>query len=237
MESIKYKRVLLKLSGEVLQGSKDSGIDVDTLESLVNQIAEIHSMGVEVGIVVGGGNIWRYRDFKNSGIERIMSDNMGMMATVMNGSAIKSAIEKKGIECRVASALSVKQVAEDYYPMKARHHLDKNRIVICVGGTGNPYFTTDSAAALRALELKCDVLLKATKVDGVYSSDPQKNKDAKKFDTISYKDVLSMDLQVMDLTAVALCKDGGMPILVFDLAKIGNIKKAVMGEKLGTLIS
>jgi len=237
MESIKYKRVLLKLSGEVLQGSKDSGIDVDTLESLVNQIAEIHAMGVEVGIVVGGGNIWRYRDFKNSGIERIMSDNMGMMATVMNGSAIKSAIEKKGIECRVASALSVKQVAEDYYPMKARHHLDKNRIVVCVGGTGNPYFTTDSAAALRALELKCDVLLKATKVDGVYSSDPKKNKDAKKFDTISYKDVLSMDLQVMDLTAVALCKDGGMPILVFDLAVNGNIKKAVTGEKLGTLIS
>jgi len=237
MESVKYKRVLLKLSGEVLQGSRDSGIDVDTVESLVNQIAEIHAMGVEVGIVVGGGNIWRYRDFKNSGIERIMSDNMGMMATVMNGSALKSAIEKRGIECRVASALSVKQVAEDYYPMKARHHLDKNRIVICVGGTGNPYFTTDSAAALRALELKCDVLLKATKVDGVYSSDPQKNKDAKKFDTISYKDVLSMDLQVMDLTAVALCKDGGMPILVFDLAGNGNIKKAVMGEKLGTLVS
>ncbi len=237
METIKYKRVLLKLSGEVLQGSKNSGIDVNTLNELVNQIVEIHEMGVQIGIVVGGGNIWRYRDFKDSGIERIMSDNMGMMATVMNGSAIKSAIEKRGIECRVASALSVKQVAEDYYPMKARHHFDKNRIVICVGGTGNPYFTTDSAAALRALELKCDVLLKATKVDGVYSSDPEKDKDAKKFDTISYKDVLSMDLQVMDLTAVALCKDGGMPILVFDLAKKGNIKKAVTGDKLGTLIS
>jgi len=237
MEPVKYKRVLLKLSGEVLQGDRASGIDVDTVEALVNQIVEIHSMGVQIGIVVGGGNIWRYRDFKNSGIERIMSDNMGMMATVMNGSAMKSAIEKKGIECRVASALSVKQVAEDYYPMKARHHLNKNRIVICVGGTGNPFFTTDSAAALRALELKCDVLLKATKVDGVYDNDPEKDKDAKKFENISYKDVLSMDLKVMDLTAVALCKDGGMPILVFDLTQKGNIKKAVSGEKIGTLIS
>ncbi|MCD6109940.1 UMP kinase [bacterium] len=237
MEPVKYKRVLLKLSGEVLQGDKDSGIDVEILDELVNQIVEIHSMGVQIGIVVGGGNIWRYRDFKNSGIERIMSDNMGMMATVMNGSAMKSAIEKRGVECRVASALSVRQVAEDYYPMKARHHLNNNRIVICVGGTGSPYFTTDSAAALRSLELKCDVLLKATKVDGVYSGDPEVDKDAKKFDTISYKDVLSMDLKVMDLTAVALCKDGGMPILVFDLNKKGNIKKAITGEKIGTLIS
>ncbi len=237
MEPVKYKRVLLKLSGEVLQGDRASGIDVDTVDALVSQIAEIHAMGVQIGLVVGGGNIWRYRDFKNSGIERIMSDNMGMMATVMNGSALKSAIEKRGIECRVASALSVKQVAEDYYPMKVRHHLDKNRIVICVGGTGNPFFTTDSAAALRALELKCDVLLKATKVDGVYDSDPVKDKDAKKFDNISYKDVLSMDLKVMDLTAVALCKDGEMPILVFDLTQKGNIKRAVTGEKLGTLVS
>jgi len=237
MESVKYKRVLLKLSGEVLQGDRDSGIDVATVEALVDQIAEMHEMGVQIGIVVGGGNIWRYRDFKNSGIERIMSDNMGMMATVMNGSAMKSAIERRGIECRVASALSVKQVAEDYYPMKARHHLNKNRIVICVGGTGSPYFTTDSAAALRALELKCDILLKATKVDGVYSSDPETDKDAKRFENISYKDILSMDLKVMDLTAVALCKDGRMPILVFDLTNDGNIKKAVSGEKIGTLIS
>ncbi|MBD3156534.1 UMP kinase [Candidatus Peregrinibacteria bacterium] len=237
MESVKYKRVLLKLSGEVLQGDKNSGIDVDTLDALVTQISEVHALGVQIAVVVGGGNIWRYRDFKNSGIERIMSDNMGMMATVMNGSAMKSAIERKGIECRVASALSVKQVAEDYYPMKARHHLNKDRVVICVGGTGNPYFTTDSAAALRALELNCDVLLKATKVDGVYDNDPEKDKNAKKFDTISYKDVLAMDLRVLDLTAVTLCKDGGMPILVFDLTKKGNIKKAVTGEKLGTLIS
>lgn len=237
MEPVKYKRVLLKLSGEVLQGDRDSGIDVDTVDALVSQIAEIHKMGVQIGIVVGGGNIWRYRDFKNSGIERIMSDNMGMMATVMNGSAMKSAIEKKGIECRVASALSVKQVSEDYYPMKVRHHLNKNRVVICVGGTGSSFFTTDTAAALRALELKCDVLLKATKVDGVYDSDPETDKEAKKFDTISYKDVLSMDLKVMDLTAVALCKDGGMPILVFDLTKKGNIRRVIEGEKLGTLIS
>lgn len=234
---VKYKRVLLKLSGEVLAGKKRSGIDVKYVQNLCKEIAEVHKLGVQIGIVVGGGNIWRYRDFQQSGIERIMSDNMGMMATVMNGSAMKSAFEKAGVDCRIVSALRVQQVAEDYFPHRALHHLNKNRIVLCAGGTGNPFFTTDSAAALRALELQCDVLLKATKVDGVYTADPVKNKKAKKFDKISYKEVLKMDLKVMDLTAVALCKDGGMPILVFNLYKKGNIKKAVLGEKLGTIIS
>lgn len=236
-KKIKYKRVLLKLSGEVMAGENGSGIDVDYVSKLCKEIAEIHKLGVQIGIVVGGGNIWRYRDFQKSGIERIMSDNMGMMATVMNGSAMKSAFQKVGVDCRVMSALRVQQVAEDYFPPRAMHHLTNNRIVICVGGTGNPFFTTDSAAALRALELECDILLKATKVDGVYTSDPVKDKNAKKFDKISYKEVLKMNLRVMDLTAVTLCKDGGMPILVFNLYKKNNIKKAVLGEKIGTLIS
>jgi uridylate kinase len=234
---LRYKRVLLKLSGEVLAGQKKSGIDYEYVQELCKRIAHIHKMGVEIGIVVGGGNFWRYRDFQAFGIDRIMSDNMGMMATVMNGSAMKGAFEKLGIDCRVMSALNVRQVAEDYFPHRARHYLQRNRIVICVGGTGSPYFTTDSAAASRALELECDILLKATKVDGVYTSDPKKNPKAKMFDKISYDDVLKMGLKVMDLTAVALCKDGGMPILVFDLYKKGNIKKAVLGEKVGTLIS
>lgn len=234
---IKYKRILLKLSGEVMAGDNGSGIDVDYVNELCAEIAEVHKLGVQIAIVVGGGNIWRYRDFQKSGIERIMSDNMGMMATVMNGSAMKSAFQNIGVECRVMSALRVQQVAEDYFPPRAFHHLTNNRIVICVGGTGNPFFTTDSAAALRALEMECDVLLKATKVDGVYTSDPVKDKKAKKFDIIDYKDVLKMDLRVMDLTAVTLCKDGAMPILVFDLYKKGNIKKAVLGKKLGTLVS
>ncbi|MBN1494516.1 UMP kinase [Candidatus Peregrinibacteria bacterium] len=235
--TVRYKRVLLKLSGEVLQGKRQSGIDTEYVEQLCKEIKEVHDLGVQIGIVVGGGNIWRYRDFKQSGIERIMSDNMGMMATVMNGSAMKSAFEKLGLETRVVSALRVQQVAEDYYPPRALHHLQQNRIVICVGGTGNPYFTTDSAAALRALELNCDILLKATKVDGVYNADPEKDSKARMFDKISYKDVLTQDLKVMDLAAVALCKDDNMPILVFNLFKKGNIKKAVLGEKLGTLVS
>lgn len=234
---VKYKRILLKLSGEVLAGKKRSGIDSKYVAQLCKEIAEVHNLGVQIGIVAGGGNFWRYRDFQESGIERIMSDNMGMMATVMNGSAMKSAFQKIGVDSRVLSALRVAQVAEDYYPPRARHHLNHNRIVICAGGTGNPYFTTDSAAALRSLELNCDVLLKATKVDGVYSSDPVKNKKAKFFESISYKKVLTMDLKVMDLTAVSLCKDGGMPILVFNLYKKGNIKKAVMGEKVGTIVA
>jgi uridylate kinase len=237
MSDVKYKRVLIKLSGEVLGGEKGTGIDYDYVESLCEEIAEVHKMGVQIGVVVGGGNFWRYRDFQDVGLDRIMSDNMGMMATVMNGSALKSVFEKIGVPCRVMSALRVQQVAEDYYPPRARHHLQKGRIAICVGGTGNPYFTTDSAAALRSLELECDLLLKATKVDGVFDSDPEKNKDAKKFDKISYKDVMAMDLKFMDLTAVALCKDGGMPILVYNLFEKGNVKKAVMGEKIGTLVS
>jgi len=233
---IKYKRVLIKLSGEVLAGDQDSGIDVSYVAQLCEEIAELHEMGVQIALVVGGGNLWRYRDFKDSGIERIMSDNMGMMATVMNGSALKGAFEKIGIECRVASALHVRQVAEDYFPPKARHHLSQNRIVVCVGGTGSPFFTTDSAAALRALELNCDILLKATKVDGVYDSDPETDPNAKKYDKISYTEMLSKNLRVMDLTAIALCKDGEMPILVFNLQK-GNMKKAILGEKIGTIVS
>lgn len=233
---IKYKRVLIKLSGEVLSGKHDSGIDVDYVAALCEEIAELHEMGIQIALVVGGGNMWRYRDFQDSGIDRIMSDNMGMMATVMNGSALKGAFEKHGIECRVASALHVRQVAEDYLPLKCRHHLDLKRVVICVGGTGSSFFTTDSAAALRALELNCDILLKATKVDGIYDSDPEKDPNAKKYDEISYTEMLSKNLRVMDLTAISLCKDGEMPILVFNLQK-GNMKKAILGEKIGTIVS
>jgi uridylate kinase len=234
---IKYKRILLKLSGEVLEGDKEFGIDFDYVDKLCKEIAEIHKLGVQIGIVTGGGNFWRYRDFKHSGLDRVVSDHMGMMVTVMNGTAMKSAFEKIGIKCHVMSALSVPKVAEDYLAQTARDHLNENHIVICSGGTGNPFFTTDSAAALRSLELNCDVLLKATKVDGVYDSDPVENKDAKMFDKISYKEVLERDLKVMDLTAISLCKDGDMPIIVFNLSKHGNIKKAVTGEKIGTFVS
>ncbi len=234
---LKFKRILLKLSGEVLEGDKDFAIDFDYLKKLSFEIAELKKLGVQIALVIGGGNFWRYRDFSHSGLDRVRLDKMGMMATIMNGSAMKGMFEKIGVKSHVMSALHLPQVAEDYIAETAREYLENGDIVICSGGTGNPFFTTDSAAALRALELNCDALFKATKVDGVYSADPEKDKKAKFFKNIKYKEVLEKNLKVMDLTAVSLAKDSRLPIVVFNLSKKGNIKKAVLGEKVGTLVS
>ena len=236
MES-QYKRVMLKLSGEVLLGSQQTGIDHDVVTRLCEEIKEVKALGVQIVIVIGGGNIWRYRDFTETGIERVTSDNIGMLATIMNAVAMQSAFERMKVECRVATAIDIPQIAEPYLRRKVIRHLEKGRIVICAGGTGSPFFTTDSAAALRALETNCDILLKATKVDGVYDEDPVKNPAAHRFDQLTYHDVIEMDLSFMDQAAVSLCKDSSMPILVFDLQKHGNIKAAVQGEKIGTLIA
>lgn len=231
-----YRRVMLKLSGEVLLGSHKSGIDHKVLYDLCREIQEVKKLGIQIVIVIGGGNIWRYRDFKETGIERVTSDNIGMLATIMNGVAMQSAFEKLGVESRVASAINIPQICEPYLRRKAVRHLEKGRIVICVGGTGSPFFTTDSAAALRALELNCQALLKATNVEGVYNKDPDKFKNAKKFTNLTYHEVLEMDLEFMDQAAVSLCKESSIPIVVFNLKKRGNIKKAVLGEKVGTII-
>ncbi|KKU79967.1 MAG: Uridylate kinase [Candidatus Peregrinibacteria bacterium GW2011_GWA2_47_7] len=227
---------MLKLSGEVLEGKNPSGIDFKVLHDLCAEIIDFKKLGCEVAIVIGGGNIWRYRDFKETGINRVTSDHIGIMATIMNALAMQSMFEKLGVECRVASALEVPQIAEPYRRRKAIRHLEKGRIVICAGGTGSPFFTTDSAAALRALELDCAVLLKATKVDGVYDRDPEKFKNAQFFKEISYHDVLEKDLAFMDQSAVSLCKEGNLPIIVFNLQKRGNIKKVIMGASIGTRI-
>lgn len=232
------KRLLLKLSGETLLGSLTHGIDFSVLKGLAHQIVEVHKKGYEVIIVIGAGNIWRYRDTKDSGINRIASDNMGMLATIMNSVALMSAIEKLGVPSRVTSAIDVPQVAEPYIARRAIRHLEKGRVVICAGGTGNPFFTTDSAAALRALELECDVILKATNVDGVYSADPKKHPDAKLYRSLKFDEVLEKDLKVMDGSAVALCRDGKMPILVFKFDhKKNNILGVLSGKMKGTLIS
>ena len=232
----KYKRIMLKISGEVL-GDKGSGICTKSLNNIAKEIVSLNKNKMEVVIVNGGGNIWRYRDTKDAGIERTTSDYMGMMATIMNGVALQSAIERMGVTCRVATALDLPQIAEPYIRRRAMRHLEKKRIVICAGGTGNPYFTTDTAAALRAVELGCDVILKATNVDGVYSADPKKDKKAKLYKKISYKEVISKNLKVMDQTAFSLCRDSGMEIVVFNMYKKGNILKAAKGEKVGTLVS
>lgn len=232
-----YKRVMLKLSGEVLLGSRQSGIDHGILESLCKEIGEVVDLGVQVVIVIGAGNIWRYRDHVDSGIERVTSDNIGMLATIMNAVAMQSSFERQGYRCRVSSAIDVPQIAEPYLRRKVIRHLEKGRIVICAGGTGNPFFTTDSAAALRALETDCDMLLKGTKVDGVYTKDPKKFSDAKRFEKMTYQEVLEMDLAFMDQAAVSLCKEGNIPIYVFDLTQRGNIRKVVLGEKIGTEVA
>jgi len=232
-----YKRILLKISGEALLGDKSFGIDTPGLKKIATQVIDVTKLGIQVVLVVGGGNIWRYRDSKESHIERAASDAMGMMATIMNAVAMQASIESLGVGCRVCSSIDVPQIAEPYLRRKAIRHLEKGRVVICAGGTGNPYFTTDSAAALRGLELNCDVLLKATRVDGVYDSDPEKNPDAKRFETLSFHDVLEKDLYVMDQAAISLCKEGPLPIMVFDMTKEGNIMKAAQGEAIGTIVS
>lgn len=232
------KRILLKLSGEILLGKRDHGIDFSVLQGLAKQVVEVQKKGYEVVIVIGAGNIWRFRDTKDSGIERVASDNMGMLATIMNSVALMSAIEKTGVASRVASAIDVPQVAEPFIGRRVIRHLEKGRIVICAGGTGNPFFTTDSAAALRALELKCDMLFKATNVKGVYSDDPKKNPKAKFYKKLSFDEVLEKNLKVMDGSAIALCRDGDMPITVFQFDhKKNNFLKVLEGKLTSTLVS
>jgi len=232
----KYKRVMLKISGEVIGNVNGEGIDTDSLKRIAKQIVDLNKHKIQVCVVVGGGNIWRYRDTKNAGIERTVSDYMGMMATIMNGVALQSAIENLGAFCRVATALDLPQIAEPYIRRRALRHLEKNRIVICAGGTGNPYFTTDTAAALRAVELECDVILKATKVDGVYTADPMKDKKAKKYTTLSYAEAIEKNLQVMDQTAFSLCRESKLNIVVFNMHKKDAILDAALGKQIGTLV-
>ncbi|OGW85845.1 MAG: UMP kinase [Omnitrophica bacterium RIFCSPLOWO2_01_FULL_45_10] len=231
-----FKRIVLKLSGEALQGPLGYGIDYDYLASISRQIKEIKKLGVEVAIVIGGGNIFRGVSGKTKGIDRVAGDYMGMLATVINGLALQDALEKVGVFTRVQTAIQMQQLAEPYIRRRAIRHLEKGRVVIFVGGTGNPYFTTDTTAALRAIELGADVILKATKVDGVYSSDPAKNKRARKYDSLRYIDVLKKGLKVMDATATSLCMDNRLPIIVFNLKREGNIKRVITGEHIGTII-
>jgi len=231
-----FKRVVLKLSGEALQGRFGYGIDYDVTASIARQIKEVRKLGVDVAVVIGGGNIFRGVSGNLKGIDRAAADYMGMLATVINGLALQDALEKNGVFTRVQTAIAMQQLAEPYIRRRAIRHLEKGRVVIFVGGTGNPYFTTDTTAALRAIEIGADVILKATKVDGVYSSDPVKNKNARKYDTLRYIDVLKKGLKVMDATATSLCMDNSLPIIVFNLTKVGNIKKVIMGEKIGTTV-
>ncbi len=232
-----YKRIVLKISGEALQGKGENSIDVDIMRSIAGQVKDIRALGVEIGIVIGGGNIVRGGEFYGrEGIDRSTADYMGMLATVINGMGLQDAFEQQGMHTRLQTAIRMEELAEPYIRRRAIRHLEKGRVVIFAGGTGNPYFTTDTAAALRAIEIDADVILKATKVDGVYSADPFKDKKAKKFESLIYMDVLKKELKVMDATAVSLCKENKLPIIVFNLFKSGNIKRVVLGEKIGTII-
>ena len=231
-----FKRVVLKISGEALQGRLGYGIDHDVTASIAKQVKEIKKLGVDIAIVIGGGNIYRGMPASTKGVDRASADYMGMLATVINGLALQDSLEKHGVFTRVMTAIAMQQLAEPYIRRRAIRHLEKGRAVIFVGGTGNPYFTTDTTAALRAIEIGADVILKATKVDGVYSSDPVKNKKARKYDSLRYIEVLKRGLKVMDATAISLCMDNNLPIIVFDLKKEGNIKRVITGEKIGTIV-
>ncbi|HPI41212.1 MAG TPA: UMP kinase [Pseudobdellovibrionaceae bacterium] len=236
MKGPKYNRVLLKLSGEALSGKQGTGINTHVIKQIAEDVSEAYRSGVQVGLVIGGGNIFRGVAASAEGMDRASSDYMGMLATVINALALQDALEKEGVPTRVQSAIQMAEIAEPYIRRKAIRHLEKGRIVIFGAGTGNPFFTTDTAAALRAMEISAQVIMKATKVDGIYDKDPVKHPDAKKFDQISYIDVLNRGLQVMDSTAISLCMDNKLPILTFDLMQRGNILKACQGEKIGTLV-
>jgi len=234
-----YKRILLKLSGEALQGKKTHGIDQSVLVSISRQIKEIRDLNVDVAVVLGAGNIFRGQENTGSrglDMDRSVADYMGMLATVINGLALQDVLEKTGVPTRVLTAIEMQRIAEPYIKRRAIRHLEKGRVVIFVAGTGNPYFTTDTAAALRAMEINADVILKATQVDGVYSADPLKVKGVKKFSTLKYIDVLKKGLKVMDATAISLCMDNKLPIVVFNLKEVGNIRRVVLGEKIGTVV-
>lgn len=231
-----YQTILLKLSGEALMGKSDFGIDFETAKFIVNQVKEVVDLGVRVGIVVGGGNIFRGMDGTAQNMDRVSADYMGMLATVMNSLALQDGLEKVGVPTRVQTAIEMRQIAEPFIRRRAMRHLEKSRVVIFAAGTGNPYFTTDTAATLRGTEINAEVILKATKVDGIYTDDPVKNKDAVKFDNITYLDVLNKGLKVMDSAAISLCMDNKIPIVVFDIFGEGNMKKLVLGEKVGTIV-
>jgi uridylate kinase len=234
---MKYKRILLKLSGESLMGNKQFGIDPERLAQYARDIKPVVDAGVEVAIVIGGGNIFRGLQAADNGIERAQGDYMGMLATVINGVALQSALEGAGVYTRLMSAIKMEEICEPYIRRRAVRHIEKGRVVIFGAGTGNPYFTTDTAASLRAIEINADVILKGTRVDGIYTSDPEKDPTATKFDNISFNDVYSKDLNIMDLTAFTLCKENDLPIIVFDMNKIGNLARIVQGEPIGTLVS
>ena len=231
-----YKRILLKLSGEALMGEQEFGISSEVIASYAKQIKEIADLGVEVSIVIGGGNIFRGISGAAQGVDRVTGDHMGMLATVINSLALQNSIEKLGVQTRVQTAIEMPKIAEPFIKRKAQRHLEKGRVVIFGAGTGSPYFTTDTAAALRAIEMNTDVVIKATKVDGIYDKDPVKFKDAKKYETVTYNEVLAKDLKVMDATAISLCRENKLPIIVFDSLTEGNLKKVIMGEKIGTIV-
>jgi uridylate kinase len=233
---VKYKKVLLKLSGEALMGRQGYGVDPLVAASIADQVKEVHKLGVELSIVIGGGNIFRGVAASAKGMDRVSGDVMGMLATMINAIALQDALEKVGVITRVMSAIEMREVAEPFIRRRAMRHLEKRRVVIFAAGTGNPYFSTDTAAALRAMEIKAEVILKATRVDGIYDSDPLKNRRAKMFREISYIDVLKKGLAVMDTTAISLCMDNKLPIIVFNLLKRGNIKRTVLGVPVGTLV-
>ena len=233
----RFKRILLKLSGEALMGNGAFGIDPPTLEGIASEIAEVRSLGVELAVVIGGGNIFRGLAASAHGMDRASADYMGMMATLMNSLALQDALERINVNTRVLSAIEVKELAEPYIRRRAMRHLEKGRVVIFAAGTGNPYFTTDTAASLRAMEIHAEILMKATKVDGVYDKDPHKHTDAKKFHHLTYIDALQRNLKVMDSTAISLCRDNKLAIVVFDLGTRGNIRRVVQGESIGTLVT
>ena len=236
MDRPAYRRVLLKLSGEALMGKQTSGIDPEVVDAVAAEIREVVALGVQLGIVIGGGNIFRGLAASARGMERTSADYMGMLATVINSLALQSALERAGVPTRVQTAIEMKEVAEPFIQRRAIRHLEKGRVVIFAAGTGNPYFTTDTAATLRAVEIRADIILKATKVDGVYDRDPVQYADATMYDKISYTEVLTKNLKVMDATAISLCRDNGLPLNVFNLQKAGNIKRVICGENVGTIV-
>ncbi len=235
--AMKYKRILLKLSGESLMGNKQFGIDNERIADYAKQIKEIVDSGIQVAIVIGGGNIFRGIQAEEGGMDRVHGDYMGMLATVINSMALQSALEKQGIDTRLQSAIKMEQICEPFIRRKAVRHLEKNRVVIFGAGTGNPYFTTDTAATLRAIEIEADVVLKGTRVDGIYTADPEKDKMATKYETITFDEAYSKGLEIMDMTAFTLCKENNLPIIVFDMNKKGNLKKLLQGDKVGTLVT
>ncbi len=236
MKEPKFKRILLKLSGESLMGDQGFGIDAKVLDFFAEEVKKVHEIGVEVGIVIGGGNIYRGLSAADQGIDRVTGDHMGMLATMINSLALQNAMEKKGLYTRLMAAIQMSQIAEPYIRRRAIRHLEKGRVLIFGAGTGHPYFSTDTAASLRAVEISADVIIKGTRVDGVYDSDPEKNPDAFRFENISYIDILKKNLRVMDLTAISLCQENNLPIVVFNMDVPGNLLKLVTGENIGTII-